>query len=214
MVGLGTTCTSSMSATTPIMRCGAAVITGIDLQDRVGPHHMMVQRIAIGEHPLRYALAYNRDQLATAAVGIVEIASFDDRQAQRCEKSGRDDPNHARGDVPRPAAGTCPSTPTSSAKFAVVAPRNGRCRPPRSERRAVHGFAASLPGSNPRSGRAFFRYASRARPLPAHGAYRKASARPPAKAAFSRMRRPTPPARTRRRSEPPRRPSISDSRLR
>ena len=47
---------------------------------------MMVQGIAVGEHPLRYALAYNCDQLAAVAVGSVEIASFEDRQAKRCEK--------------------------------------------------------------------------------------------------------------------------------
>ena len=64
------------------------VYHGNEFQDRVVPHQMMVQRIAIGEHPPRGALADNRDWLATLAVGIVEIASFDDRQAQRGEKSG------------------------------------------------------------------------------------------------------------------------------
>src|SRR5271166_2230107 len=52
---------------------------------------MVVQRIALGENPLRQALAYNRNQLAAVAVGIVEIASFEDRQAKCCEKCWRDD---------------------------------------------------------------------------------------------------------------------------
>ena len=76
---LGHKCTSSMSATTPIMRRGAVLIMGTSF--RIGSVHMhvMVQRIALGKHPLRYALAYNRDQLAAVAIGVVEIASFDDR---------------------------------------------------------------------------------------------------------------------------------------
>ena len=56
-------------------------------------------------------------------------------------------------------------------KFARRATERPR-RQPRSERRAVHGFGALLPGSNPPPARAFFRYASRARPLRAHGVYR------------------------------------------
>lgn len=63
-----------------------------EFQQRVVPCQMMVQR-TVGEDPARCALADNRDALATLAVRLVEIASFDDRQAKRGEKSGRDDPD-------------------------------------------------------------------------------------------------------------------------
>ena len=48
----------------------------------------MVERIPFGEHPVCQALAYNCNEFAAVAVGIVEIASFDDWQAKRREKPG------------------------------------------------------------------------------------------------------------------------------
>ena len=61
-----------------------------ELHHRIGPHHMVVDRILIREHPLRQALAHDDDRLAGSAIRIVEIASGDDRDAERREKSGRD----------------------------------------------------------------------------------------------------------------------------
>ena len=92
MVGTGTTLMSSMSATTPMMRCGPATYHWSEFQERVVPCQMMVQRTA-GEYPARRALADNRDALTTLAVRLVEIASFENRQSKRGEKSGCDDPD-------------------------------------------------------------------------------------------------------------------------
>ena len=51
------------------------------LHHRIGPHHMVVDRILIREHPLRQALADDDDLLTAAAVGIVEIASGENGNA-------------------------------------------------------------------------------------------------------------------------------------
>src|SRR5581483_7670275 len=63
-----------------------------ELDHRIGPHHVAVDRILIRKHPLREALAYDDDRLAAVAIGIVEIPSGDNRDAERREKSGRDHP--------------------------------------------------------------------------------------------------------------------------
>jgi hypothetical protein len=51
---------------------------------------MTIDSILIGEHALGYTLAYYDDGVAAAPVGIVEIASCDQRDAEGGKKSGRD----------------------------------------------------------------------------------------------------------------------------
>jgi hypothetical protein len=47
----------------------------------------MVDRILIREHPLSQALAHDDYRLAGSAIRIIEIASSDDRDTERREKS-------------------------------------------------------------------------------------------------------------------------------
>ena len=61
-----------------------------ELHDRVGPHEVAVDGVLIGEHAPRQALADDDDLLAAVAVGVVEVAAGDDRDAERGEEAGRD----------------------------------------------------------------------------------------------------------------------------
>src|SRR5262249_14439842 len=63
----------------------------VDFQDRIGPKHVPIDRVLIGEHSLRQSLADNRDALFTLHVGLIEIAARNDGNAQRGKKSRRDD---------------------------------------------------------------------------------------------------------------------------
>ena len=63
-----------------------------ELHHRISPHDVAVDRILIRKHPLRQALAHDDDRLATSAVGIVEVASGNHRDAERRKESGRDCP--------------------------------------------------------------------------------------------------------------------------
>ena len=81
---------------------------------------MVVDRVPIGEHALRQALTDDDHGFAAPAIGIVEIASGDDRDAEGGEESGRYGPKAAtrillarRKDVPirrereRETVGSC-----------------------------------------------------------------------------------------------------------
>ncbi len=61
-----------------------------ELHDRIRPLHVPVNRFLVGEHPLRQALAHDHDPLTVSPVGIVEIATGNDRDTERREKPGRD----------------------------------------------------------------------------------------------------------------------------
>ncbi len=61
-----------------------------EFDDRIGPHHVVIERILSGKHALRDALADDDDGLAAAAVGVVEIAAGDHRNSERSEETGRD----------------------------------------------------------------------------------------------------------------------------
>ncbi len=58
-----------------------------ELHDRIGPEESAVQRLPGREHPLRHALADDDDRLGIPAVGVVEVAAGDDRNAERREES-------------------------------------------------------------------------------------------------------------------------------
>src|SRR5262245_11995905 len=53
---------------------------------------MVIDRILIREHPLRQALTHDDDLLTAPAIGFVEIASGDQRNAERREKPWRNRP--------------------------------------------------------------------------------------------------------------------------
>src|SRR6202023_2359417 len=57
--------------------------------DRIGPHYVAVHGLLVGEHVLGQALADDDHEFAAAAISIVEIASGDDGDAERAEKSRR-----------------------------------------------------------------------------------------------------------------------------
>ena len=59
------------------------------LHHRIGPAYPVANGLLIWEHALRYALADDDHRLGAATIGIVEIASGNDRNAERCEESGR-----------------------------------------------------------------------------------------------------------------------------
>ena len=58
-----------------------------ELYHRVGPRDMAVDGILIGEHPLRNTLADDHDVLSIPAIGLVEITSRNNGDAQRGEIS-------------------------------------------------------------------------------------------------------------------------------
>ena len=96
-----------------------------ELHHRIGPHHVPVDRILIREHPLRQALAHDDDLLAAAAIGFVEIASGDDRDAECRKKTGRDGPQlRPRIFFTRPPDMAVRGEIKSGTKSARVAPRN------------------------------------------------------------------------------------------
>ena len=63
-----------------------------ELHHRVGPHQPPVHGVHAREHALGDALADDHDLLAVAAIALVEVASGDDRHAERLEESRRDGP--------------------------------------------------------------------------------------------------------------------------
>ena len=58
---------------------------------RIGPPHFSVERDAVREHPLRYALADDDDQFASGAVVVDEVAPGENRNAKRREELWRHD---------------------------------------------------------------------------------------------------------------------------
>src|SRR5262249_1112100 len=60
-------------------------------QDWIAPEHVPIDGILIGEHSLRQSLADDRDALFVLHVGLIEIATRNDGNAQRGKKSRRDD---------------------------------------------------------------------------------------------------------------------------
>ena len=74
------TCSSSTSAATPTMRRGP-LLTIDEIHHWIGPHDVPVERVLAWEHALRDALADDDDRLAAAAIVVVEVASFDNRNA-------------------------------------------------------------------------------------------------------------------------------------
>src|ERR1700694_5551299 len=59
---------------------------------RVGPREVAVDGILIREHAPRNTLPDDHDGFRTLAIGIVEITSGDNRNAESSEDSGRDGP--------------------------------------------------------------------------------------------------------------------------
>src|SRR5580704_18922866 len=55
---------------------------------------MMVYSVLLRVHALRQALAHNDDGLTVLVIGLIEIASSDNRHAERREKSGRHRSKH------------------------------------------------------------------------------------------------------------------------
>src|SRR5262245_56489592 len=58
---------------------------------------MPVDRVTVGEHPLRDALAHDRHELLTAPVLVGEVATGEKRDAERREETGRDVPEQGEG---------------------------------------------------------------------------------------------------------------------
>ena len=56
----------------------------------IGPHQVMADGILIREHELREGLADDDDLVAILVIGFIEIASGEDGDAERGEKTGRD----------------------------------------------------------------------------------------------------------------------------
>ena len=62
------------------------------LNYRIGPADVPVQRVLTGKHALRQALAYDHHRLAALAVGVIEIAARQNRNAERREETRRHAP--------------------------------------------------------------------------------------------------------------------------
>src|SRR5260370_10734348 len=62
-----------------------------ELEHRIGPHDVMVDRVLIREHSLRHALAHDNDGLTVAVIGIVEIAPGHNGNTERREEPRGDD---------------------------------------------------------------------------------------------------------------------------
>ena len=80
-LGAGTMCSSSISAATPIMRCGAREsrlfarrVPGSELEHRIGPIDMPIDRILARKHALCESLADDHDRLVILVIERVEIA--------------------------------------------------------------------------------------------------------------------------------------------
>src|ERR1700716_1743279 len=63
--------------------------SGNELYHWVCPHDMPVDGFLIREHALRNALTDDDDGLSAHTIGLVEVASSNDWNAQRCEISRR-----------------------------------------------------------------------------------------------------------------------------
>src|SRR5262249_52132178 len=63
----------------------------IDLQDRIGPEHVAIDRVLIREHAFREGLANDGDGLFAMEIELIEIATRNDGNAQRPKEPGRDD---------------------------------------------------------------------------------------------------------------------------
>src|SRR6202041_2428714 len=101
-----------------------------------GPHHLVVHRIAIGEHLLGDALADDHYLLAVFTIGIVEIAAGYDRHAQRGEKSRRHGAEHRAGIfIPYSAGVAVGAELKSRAENILVAPGNRGA-----DRHAIHAW--------------------------------------------------------------------------
>src|SRR5258708_4958195 len=102
--------------------CGANVYK---LHYRIGPCQVTVHGFPIGEHALSDALANDHHLLCTLAVGIVKIASGDDRNADRAEIPGRNRAEPAARILFTGRANAAfRGEAESRTKFAAVAPWN------------------------------------------------------------------------------------------
>ena len=63
---------------------------GYELHHGIGPHDVLIERVAVGEHFYRDTLADDDDFFGVFAIEVVEIAAFDDGDAEGGEESGRD----------------------------------------------------------------------------------------------------------------------------
>ena len=61
-----------------------------ELRDWIGPHQAAIDRVHVGEHPLREALADDHDAFAVAAIAFVEVAAGDDAEPERGKEPRRD----------------------------------------------------------------------------------------------------------------------------
>ena len=57
-------------------------------EDRIGPPEVPVHRVAVGEHPLRDALAHDHHELLAAPIVVGEVATGEQRDAERREEAG------------------------------------------------------------------------------------------------------------------------------
>src|SRR4030095_4109101 len=65
-------------------------LTAVGFQDRIGPEHVTIDWVLIGEHAPRKGFADDGDGLFASTVEFIEIATGNDGNAQRREEPGRD----------------------------------------------------------------------------------------------------------------------------
>src|SRR5262245_8001307 len=58
--------------------------------------HPVVYRLAVGEQPLRHALADDRHRFTVAAIVVIELAACQERNTKDREEPGTDGPNSQR----------------------------------------------------------------------------------------------------------------------
>src|SRR5262249_13294190 len=63
-----------------------------DLQDRIAPEHMAIDRVLTRKHPQGERLADDGDRLLVFHVAFIEVAPSKNRNAERGEKPRRDYP--------------------------------------------------------------------------------------------------------------------------
>src|ERR1700724_4890512 len=98
-----------------------------EFHHRIGPYDVVIDCILTRKHALRHALAHDNHGLAIPAIVVVEIATGNNRDAKRCEKSRRDGLKLwawiiFAGSVHVPVRGVLKSRP--GAELPRVTPRN------------------------------------------------------------------------------------------
>ena len=63
-----------------------------DLQHRIGPEHMAIDRVQTREHALRECLADDGNRLSILRIAVIKVATLKNGNAKRGEKSWRDYP--------------------------------------------------------------------------------------------------------------------------